>query len=293
MLITRHYLNIIALLVVLNASAIQAQENPLEISVAVSDEILSIYRSWISDKPCWEINDFKAKHSNRGAAELVMLCKAFHLSGIEFTFRFVPSKNYDKSLLLARHKQAHLSGESVWKSEADPELFYASPPIIRTGEFEKGIFTIKSHAMMLKVNEIKDLKSFRGVTMPSWKHDWRLLRKLTNRLVRANSPMTIHSMIANQQADFTLAEFNRDMRLDLNNVVLYPVPNVKIAIKQSRHFVVRKGMPNSQLVIDAITKGLTQMREQNMIKKIYIDAGFINQEVADWKTLNPSARYGL
>lgn len=264
-----------------------SNESSLKISVAVTKEILSIYKNWTATQPCWKVSEFPGKHSNRGAAELIILCKALHLAGTSFEFNFIPTQNYTKAMRLVRQKKAHLNGESVWRSQADLELFYSSPATLRAGEFEKGIYTLKNHPMMDQVRSIKDLKNYRGTTLSSWYQDWHLLRQLTDRLIKARSSLAIHDIINKNRADFTLAEFNRDMRLNLNGVTLYPVPNIKVEIKESRHFIVRRGMENSAEIIAAISKGLTQMRQLKMIKSTYVKTGFINPDVLKWKSLNP------
>lgn len=269
------------------SQTINANEQATTVSIAVSEKMLSVFNEWRSNKKCWDITDFTAAHSNRSAAELVMLCRALYLGGIKFKLDIHQTQNYSQSLLLAQQKKVHIAGETVWKDQADFSRFYISPPMLTIGEVEKGIYTLKTHPMMELVKNAQDLTNYRGITINSWHHDWNILRQLTGNMVRAPSPDSIHKMIKHDQADFTLGEFNHNMSISFGDTYLFPIPNIKIAVNQSRHFIVRKGMNNSEKIISAINKGLLKMRAQGIIRNTYIKTGFISSKATNWKVLRP------
>lgn len=267
-----------------------AKDSEINVSIAISKNILSTFKSWTTDKNCWEVTDYEAKHSNRGAAEIVLICKAFHLGGLNAKLDFYVTPNYTRSLLLAQQKKVHMTGESIWKDQADSSRFYVSPPVLRINEMEKGIYTTKDHPMMKYVQSFEDIRHYRGVTLPNWHHDWGLLRSLTKKVMSAPSSISVHKMIEKNRADFTLAEFSSSMTFELGKVILYPVPNVKVTIKQSRHFIVRKDMENSLKIITALNKGVVKMRSLGKIREIYTKTGFITPKTSDWKELKLTAQ---
>ncbi|WP_158971530.1 hypothetical protein [Paraglaciecola sp. L3A3] len=274
---------LIICIMLLSSEKSLAKEQPLKISIAIFENILSVFQDWTRNKPCWEVTEFKAEHTNRGAAELIILCKALHLGGLKFEFDIYPTPNYSRSLLLSQQKKVHLQAQTVWLDQTDTERFYVSPALLKKGEIVKGIYTLKNHSIMQYVQKPEELSYFRGVTMPSWHHDWNTIRQLTKNVIAAPSPDSIHKMIEKDRADFTLGEFNQNMSILLGDVYLYPVPNMKIVINQSRHIAVRKDMAHSFEISQAINKGLLKMRASGIINKIYNQTGSRNPEIIDWK----------
>jgi hypothetical protein len=281
----RVYVLLLIFLICNNSFA--AKEQPISVSIAISEQNLVVFNTWIAHKNCWDVDKFPADHSNRAAVELVMLCKALQLGGLEFTLDIYHAPNYGRSLLLGKQKKVHLLGESIWKDQADYEHFYVSPPLLKKGEFQKGIYTLKTHPMMKLVHNVDDLINYRGISINSWHHDWDILRHLTKNMFAAPSKSSIHKMIKHDRADFTLGEFNHDMSILMGGVYLYPIPNLKVVVDQSRHFVVRKGMKNSEKIISAFNKGLLEMLAQGTIKRMYMQTGFISSKAENWEILKP------
>ncbi len=61
-----------------------------------------------------------------------------------------------------------------------------------------------------------------------------------------------------------------------------PIPNLKIALVDTRNFVVSKSSKNSLKIYDAFNKGLKIMKEEGLVDKFYTDSGFYNKNVEDW-----------
>ncbi|MDO6719380.1 hypothetical protein Q4575_08215 [Psychrosphaera sp. 1_MG-2023] len=279
-------LPIIAFLLSIFCFSINLKAERYTLGIAVSPHILEVFNQWTLKQDCWNVDEFKSKHSSRGAIELVIICKALHLGGLDVRLDFYPSPNYTRSLVLANQRKVHIPGETIWKDEIDESIFYVSKPVIDVGEMKKGIFTLGNHPMLDVVKTKQDLQKYVGISPNKWTHDWQVISKLTPQLLNAPSSTAVHKMIAKGRADFTLGEFNSDMKIGLENVVLVPIPNMYVSLAQSRHFIVRKDVRNSKLIFLALEKGLSILKENKFINKAYTASGFTPAEIANWQDIS-------
>lgn len=256
------------------------------IGIAVSPPILEVFNKWTLKQDCWNVDEFKSKHSLRGAIELIIICKAFHLGGLDIILDFYPSPNYSRSLVLANQGKIHIPGETIWKDEIDESLFYVTKALIEIGEMKKGLFTLGEHPMLTQVKTKQDLEKYVGIAPDKWTHDWQVISRLTPQLLNAPSSVAVHKMIAKGRADFTLGEFNTDMKIRLENVVLVPIPNMYVSLQQSRHFIIRKDVRHSKLIFEALEKGLALLKKQNFISQAYAASGFIPADIRNWKDIS-------
>ncbi|MDU0354066.1 hypothetical protein RS130_09065 [Paraglaciecola aquimarina] len=212
--------------------------------------------------------------------------QSFTLRWVKFRIYYIKNSWLQSKHIAGTTKKAYLQGESVWKDQANEALFYLSPAILRKGEFSKGIYTLRDHPMLTSVKSELDLAQYRGITVPTWDQDWYIIRHLTKNLVTAKSQFEIHDKINKGQADFTLSEFNGELSHIFGKVHLSPIPNIKVLIKQTRHFVVRKDMPYSLDIFEALTLGLAKMRRAKMIVNMYQKGGIINPITKHWRAIN-------
>ncbi|MCF2949341.1 hypothetical protein L0668_14575 [Paraglaciecola aquimarina] len=257
----------------------------IHIGIVIPEYVLVDFSKWTKSKSCWLVNEFDAKPENRAAVELIILCKALNLGGLNFEFNVLKSVDYNESKLFVQQKKAYIQGESVWKDQANTELFHISPAILRKGEFSKGIYTLQGHPMLKTVKNLQSLQRYRGITVPAWEQDWYMLRQITKNLLTAKSQFEIYDRIKKGRADFTLGEFSSELTMVFGKMYLYPVPDIKIIIAQSRHFAVRKGMPHSTEIFEALSLGIAKMRSTKMIVDLFNRAGIINSTTDHWKII--------
>lgn len=81
-----------------------------------------------------------------------------------------------------------------------------------------------------------------------------------------------------------------DMALRWVGLTLLPIPEVKVALNDSRHFVVSRGYPQSDEFFTALKNGVVKLRKEDAIVAIYRQAGVIgNPKTKNWRLLNPVA----
>ncbi|AWB65749.1 hypothetical protein C2869_04540 [Saccharobesus litoralis] len=262
---------------------------PIIINVGISKETADVYNAWLDGGHCTDVDDFSTAYSPRGAAELLIFCKALHAAGLPFELNLLMSGNYARSLLLASSEYLHTTGETIWLKQADKKRFYVSSAIIEDGALEKGIFTRKDHPLqsVAPENVAEQLRSYVGITVNNWIYDWRVLKQVTPLLMSAPSQSSIHKMINVKRADFCFGEFNQAMQFELENIPLAIVSGVKVRLSGSRHFVINKSMPNSQQIYSALNKGLEQLRAVGAIKNILQNSGVHHRDTEDWLVINP------
>jgi hypothetical protein len=88
--------------------------------------------------------------------------------------------------------------------------------------------------------------------------------------------------------DAMLAPFTQNYPFSYQgtNYNIVAIEGVKVALDDSRHFVVSKKHPYGKETYIALQKGLKILREQGVIKRAFQQSGFFNEHVKDWTTLN-------
>ncbi|WP_096086811.1 hypothetical protein [Agaribacterium haliotis] len=98
------------------------------------------------------------------------------------------------------------------------------------------------------------------------------------------------------RADLSILEFSGHPGLrryatnknDGSDIVLAPIPGLKIALPDERVFAVSKHAPNSAEVLKALNLGLKTMREKNLIRPLMRRTGMLSDTTADWHLVNAS-----
>jgi hypothetical protein len=231
--------------------------------------------------------------SQREIVEMIILQKALYLGGDKRTVTFRP-----KDSLILREVTPLVKGESLiygntlW-FEAIKDYqgsLYISDPIIRYGEFEAGFYTSSNNNKAL-ATKIDTLNELTVITNRQWVADWRALHNSPVQTVNfMGSWVEMLNMVEYQLVDAMLINFSlqKNLQLYFNEKIYTPIPNIKIMLPDSRHFVVSKKHPNGKLVFEALNKGIRIMRESGEIEKFYRQAGFINATVKDWAIANSS-----
>jgi hypothetical protein len=72
------------------------------------------------------------------------------------------------------------------------------------------------------------------------------------------------------------------------NYHIQAIEGYKIALQDSRHFVVSKKHPLGKQTFDALQKGLKQLRQSGYIERAYRECGFLNPSVDTWQEIKPN-----
>lgn len=76
------------------------------------------------------------------------------------------------------------------------------------------------------------------------------------------------------------------------NRQLAPVPGIKLGLQGSRHLAVSRHHPNGAFFNSALQLGLLRLKEQDRTEQAYIDAGFLQPEVAGWYRIEVGRSHG-
>lgn len=227
---------------------------------------------------------------DRVILELLIMCEAFTEAGYDAKIKLLPSPNYSRSL---RHVSTGVTDtviDTVWSSDVDAKHLLATAPIHHKGRFEKGIYTTHDHPLQTATINAQSFKKYVGVTFKNWHYDQAMSLELSENMVFTVNFSSLVKMMHGKRADFTLLEFpdKNDLTFYYDELELEPIPNVKVMLPDSRVFVVSKHSPQSEHIYQALNLGINELTQQGRILELYKHYGFVNEQVRDWRTLNPT-----
>ncbi|SMF18425.1 hypothetical protein [Desulfovibrio gilichinskyi] len=231
------------------------------------------------------ISDYSSPYSSRPAISLLLLRQALHLGGIDADFVYISCPNPGRSLAEVKKGHAIVYSSDMWEQDFDDSV-YKTSPIIRRGEFQKGIYVKKGSPLLTSTNVEDDLKNKIPLVEHTWTIDIALLKSFGFKdMQTAPKYDLLFKMINRNRADFTILEFPRTNDLTLQDKTgdLYPIPNAKIVLPYSRHFMVSKINPQGKRVYEALEKGLEILRKNGTIERALRQSGVINDKVKNWK----------
>lgn len=254
-----------------------------EVAIYIRDDVFEDYSSFLDGRDIGEITQFSGRTIRRDVVDMIIAQQALLLGGFNHAFTYIPGKvNFRNTKMLEAGKLL-ISFDSYWLADASQhkEAFYISSPVIRNGEYIAGIYTPLDRSDVLAIKTLYDLSKFTAVSTPKWRTDWLTLEALPlKKLIREDEWLSMARMVQIGWVDFMLMPFNStdDKSFTLDKIHLVPVPNVGIALKDSRHFVISKKHPLGHDAFIAINKGLEIMRSKGAIVSAYQQAGFFIDE---------------
>ena len=249
------------------------------IVIYIRDDVYDDYVSFLNGRDVLSISDFSGKTIRRDVVDMIIAQQALKLGGFEHSFSYAPGKVNFRNTKMLELGQLLISFDSYWLNDANAmrEHLYVSDAVIRQGEYIAGIYTTPKNKDVLSINKLEDLSAFSAVSTPKWRTDWLTLSNLPiKELVREDEWLSMARMVNMQWVDFMLMPFHStaDRSFTLESIKLVPVPNVAIALYDSRHFVISKKHPYGEIAFHAIQRGLKQLRAQKKIVAAYQQARF-------------------
>ncbi len=261
------------------------------ISVASYTGTIKSYKNYIecNGGDPLAINDYGAPGITRTMLSILILVQALHVGDFPCEMEFKNYPNSGRAISEVKKGNVTLLAEDMWKSNFD-ESVYMTAPLIRAGEFEKGIYVKKDSHFLNTTTPLKSLKDHVPLVGNTWTTDIDLLREMGfTQIETAPRYNQIFKMMGKGRADFSLIEFpNRDnLSQTVENVELHPIPNAKIAFADSRNFMVSKKHPQGKTVYTALEKGMKILRENGTIDRALRQSGVINDRIKDWAVIYP------
>lgn len=280
-----------ALFVVATALLASSLEAKTYLKIAVGDSrIEGAFNRWNAATPWEKIDQFKNPDAIRPVVDLVLLLQTLKAGGLDFDYELALYPGYERAKVEASLGHADLSAETIWDREITEfgDKIQKTDPVIRIGEFEKGLYVLSTNEAALKVKSLDDLKNLVGAIPSSWGLDVELLEQLHPKSIEKPARIeNVFLMIEKSRADFTLQEFSAkpDLSIEANGVRLIPIPGLKVAINDNRSWYINKDLPHSKEVFAALEKGLKTLRTEGRFEKAYKESGFISTTTANWKRL--------
>ena len=263
----------------------------IHLRISACAEATDAFENWTSATPWEQIGSYKNANAVRPAVDLLLELQALKAGGLDFDFELVRKLTYELAKVEVIEGRAELTAETVWDDEiaANARSLLKTEAIIRNGEFVKGIYGLPTNAQLLKLSSLDELRDHVGAVVSNWALDAKTMEGLQLKgLKKAIKPEFVFAMIQKQQADFMLGEFSPapDMGISSGGVKLVPVPNCKVAIMGSRSWIVSGASPLAETILGALARGIKILRDNGTIERAYMESGFFNPRVADWKRLN-------
>lgn len=258
-------------------------------SVVMDADILVDYERFKSGRNVIEIDHYGGAHARRDVIEVVLLHQALYLGGYRDVLELAPEDSYRRLLQKVSSGQVTVSGVPVWDEDTHSVSLYRTEAIIREGEFVVGLYTSPYNEKALAVTKASDLHALTIVSTPQWRSDWRTVQSMDFSQIYDTFlwPMMV-KMVWSKRADVTLAPFqpNDSMAAYSEGLSLVPIPNIKVSLRGSRHWVVSRVDPEGARLFAALEKGVSILRQQGRINRAYIESGFFDPRVKDWKVIN-------
>jgi len=287
----KRMLRLLALACIILSCVAEADEPVL---VAVNYDLPADYLRFLNGRDPLSIKTYSGDGARRDVIEIVLLMQALHLGGFKTPVELHVEPSYLRILRGVADGQFISSGALMWKTDIDmlERAYLISRPVVKHGEFIVGIYTGAKKQKHLNNMDPSRLKNLNVVTSSQWQSDVQTLKDLGfKNITYSPNWVNIARMIEANRADITLAPFQTtpDMSIAVNDVTLYPIKGVTVAISGSRHWPVSRKHPLGDAFYQALERGLTELDDKGIIKQAYRECGFFHPGVAQWKLLNPNS----
>jgi len=263
------------------------------IEIALPENTLKSYTKFLNGRDPLKVKKSNGPSTARSVIEVVLLQQALFLGGSKAKVEFIVSPTYSRMLNLLNHGKIPLAANTVWAhdigSKNEYKDIYISHTMINDGEFEAGLYVLPSNKRAMSSKNLEDVQKLIAISNKNWIPDWTTLTQLNLKGLHhtVNWKFMIR-MINVYRGDFTLAPFQStpDLSFTSQGIKFVPIPNLKVGLRGTRHFAISKKHPKAKEILTAINSGIKQLREKQIIKKAYIESGFFNPKVKNWKKLN-------
>jgi methyl-accepting chemotaxis protein len=262
----------------------------IHLKISANTLIADSFSKWTAQTPVEQIDRFDVPYANRPTVDFVLQLQALLAGGLDFDYELRVVPNYERAKIEVVHGYADLTGETVWNNEiaAHADTLLSTDPVIRDGEFEKGLYVLPSNQRMMQVNSLEQLREFVGATVVSWPIDVRSLEAMGLKGVeKAFKEEGLFPLLQRRRADFTLVEFGAtaDMSVTSGGIKLVPVPGCKVALSGSRSWIIAKNSPHAKAIAAALQRGVQVLRDEGRIERAFMESGFFHPKATRWKRL--------
>lgn len=272
---------ILTLLLILSAPV-----RSLEIKIGVFSDQLSFISELFDDNQCPAIapNLFG---ENQMIAEYLLICNILKAQHNSLSVELVPYPVSKRIVDAISRSEIDISGFGIWKNEANQSGVLLSAPLLRTGEFSKGLYTLPARAQQIDWFDSRLHPELTVVANMNWTNDWQALACTGMSRVHVGRYGQMFEMLARGRTDILPMAFGSDPQLIRKEfgIELHPIQGVKLIIDQSSHILVAKNTDNAESLLSDINQGLQRLRQKGAIAQTYVDVGVTNPIVSNWASL--------
>ncbi len=262
-----------------------------KVPITVETDIYQLAQNFIAGREILDISDFSGPNLQRDVVEFILIQKALALGGSQIKFSFTVG-NYDarntkllqSGLLLVNFDSMWLSHISTFKKDV-----YISDAIIRKGEYWAGLYTSQKNERALTTKNLSDFRGLSVISNKNWYVDWLTLNQLKPKtLIHDEEWLSMAKLVSMQWVDVMLAPFTESYPFTYQGggYQVIAIEGIKIALNDSRHFVISKKHPYGKETYLALQKGLKILRQRGTITKAFRQSGFFNKRVRSWHIIN-------
>ena len=277
-------------LIIITTSTLAQQ---VKVPITIESDIYHYAQEIIAGQAVLDIKDFSGPHSQRAVVEFILIQQALALGGSDIEFSFAVG-NYDaRNIKLLQSGLLLINFDSMWLSQisAFSEEVYISDAIIRKGEYWAGLYTAIDNQKALATKTLGDFQQLPVVSNKNWYVDWQTLTQLNPKaLIHDEEWLSMAKFVSRQWVDVMLAPFTlvKPFSYQGGGYQIIAIDGVKIALNDSRHFIISKKHPQGKEAYLALQKGLKILRQRGTIIKAFQQSGFFNEQVQDWHIINTS-----
>lgn len=281
-------MRVFCLLVFFVGFAPRALANTEQIDLLVYEEHLTAVEELLIAYPkCYQAPLFE--QPNIHLMELVLLCKAIFLGGLDFSFSPFPTPTQLRAVRSLEQAEYAIFGNSVWRY-LESESVYVSHVLIAKNEYKKGIYTAKSNKAVLSTENLDQLRTFRGIVGRTWHLDRKVMDCFGLHQEYVQNYEQMIKMVGTERVDYILHNFGShlDASFEEFGVKLYPIEGMKFSLPDSLHFFVSRAHPQGEKITLALLKGMDKLSHLGEIKRAYASIGFYNPYIDGWREYNCS-----
>jgi hypothetical protein len=263
------------------------------IRIGVPKDVLEDYQLFLNSRANKDIKEFDGMYSRRDVVELAFFIRALETVLPNAEYKLTAIDSYANGIEQLRQSAITCLATTCWESDliAYAEEICISPPMISDGLSIVGIYTAPHNQHALHCKSLDDFQQLRLVSNRDWSADWNTLKQLgIDNCLDVKTWRQMVYMVSGGKVDALLAPFaiQDELKIELDDCQLIPVPGLRIGLTGSRHFACGKS-PQATALAKAIFPELNRYLEDGSFMRALEQCGFINTMTSSWTILNPSS----
>lgn len=259
----------------------------IPVEVAVFEEHYQLIKKVYESYKCSD-DALKLSPKNQMIVEFFILCQALKIGNANFQLVPIPYPIHHRIFQHLYDGKVEISGMGMWLSEAEENKVLTSAPVIKSGEFSKGIYHKKDNPIVIHKNKSPQFLGIRAVINTNWVMDYHALQCAGFDITHTDKYISMFKMLALDRIDVVPHAFSAHPKMHLikERQILIPVKGYKIVFDDSLHYFISKEYALAKELHEAINIGLDKLRKTGSLEKTYRRIGVFRPETKDWANIN-------